>query len=56
MSTALLIFVLACYLTGLAGIVYGIFLLAGLAGGSIAGGIALLIVGYFFSRGMNASG
>ena len=44
------------YLTGSALIVYGIFLLTGLAGGVIASGIAFTLIGYLLSRGVNVSG
>lgn len=56
MNTVLLLLVALAYLTGSVSIVYGIFLLTGLAGGLIAGGVTLILFGYLFSRGMNASG
>lgn len=56
MNAVLLAFVALCYLTGSAVIVYGIFLLTGLAGGLIAGGVVLIVFGALVARGMNASG
>ena len=56
MTTVLLLLVALSYLTGSAAIVYGIFLLTGIAGGMIAGGIALLLFGYVVAGSLNTSG